>query len=145
MESFELVNHYLDLSSDTLQQIEFDGSQSDNQLRLIFCLALEKSFDSFADEIYKKEDFNIEKFSQMKPISKFRSIYDNYPSYGLVNNQFRIDGFITLFKESFEKEIEQDNLNLITTSSTNSLKKFISLLDMYKQWINLFRKMHEEC
>jgi len=145
VESFELVNHYLDLSSDTLQQIEFDGSQSDNQLRLIFCLALEKSFDSFADEIYKKENFNIEKFSQMKPISKFRSIYDNYPSYGLVNNQFRIDGFITLFKESFEKEIEQDNLNLITTSSTNSLKKFISLLDMYKQWINLFRKMHEEC
>ena len=145
MESFELVNHYLDLSSDTLQQIKFDGSQSDNQLRLIFCLALEKSFDSFADEIYKKENFNIEKFSQMKPFSKFRSIYDNYPSYGLVNNQFRIDGFITLFNESFEKEIEQDNLNLITSSSTNSLKKFISLLDMYKQWINLFRKMHEEC
>lgn len=145
MESFELVNHYLDLSSDTLQQIKFDGSQTDNQLRLIFCLALEKSFDSFADEIYKKENFNIEKFSQMKPISKFRSIYDNYPSYGLVNNQFRNDGFITLFKESFEKEIEQDNLNLITSSSTNSLKKFISLLDMYKQWINLFRKMHEEC
>ena len=145
MESFELVNHYLDLSSDTLQQIKFDGSQSDNQLRLIFCLALEKSFDSFADEIYKKENFNIEKFSQMKPISKFKSIYDNYPSYGLVNNQFRIDGFITLFNESFEKEIEQDNLNLITSSGTNSLKKFISLLDMYKQWINLFRKMHEEC
>ena len=145
MESFELVNHYLDLSSDTLQQIKFDGSQSDNQLRLIFCLALEKSFDSFADEIYKKENFNIEKFSQMKPISKFRSIYDNYPSYGLVNNQFRIDGFITLFNKSLEKEIEQDNLNLITSSSTNSLKKFISLLDMYKQWINLFRKMHEEC
>ena len=145
MESFELVNHYLDLSSDTLQQIKFDGSQSDSQSRLIFCLALEKSFDSFADEIYKKENFNIEKFSQMKPFSKFRSIYDNYPSYGLVNNQFRNDGFITLFKESFEKEIEQDNLNLITSSSTNSLKKFISLLDMYKQWINLFRKMHEEC
>ena len=145
MESFELVNHYLDLSSDTLQQIKFDGSQSDNQLRLIFCLALEKSFDSFADEIYKKENFEIEKFSQMKPIPKFKSIYDNYPSYGLVNNQFRIDGFITLFNESFEKEIEQDNLNLITSSSTNSLKKFISLLDMYKQWINLFRKMHEEC
>ena len=145
MESFELVNHYLDLSSDALQQIKFDGSQSDNQLRLIFCLALEKSFDSFADEIYKKENFEIEKFSQMKPISKFKSIYDNYPSYGLVNNQFRIDGFITLFNESFEKEIEQDNLNLITSSSTNSLKKFISLLDMYKQWINLFRKMHEEC
>ena len=145
MESFELVNHYLDLSSDTLNQITFDGSQSDNQLRLIFCLALEKSFDSFADEIYKKENFNIEKFSQMKPISKFRSIYDNYPSYGLVNNQFRIDGFITLFNESFEKEIEQDNFNLITSSSTNNLKKFISLLDMYKQWINLFRKMHEEC
>jgi len=145
VESFELVNHYLDLSSDTLQQIKFDGSQTDNQLRLIFCLALEKSFDSFADEIYKKENFNIEKFSQMKPISKFRSMYDNYPSYGLVNNQFRNDGFITLFKESFEKEIEQDNLNLITSSSTNSLKKFISLLDMYKQWINLFRKMHEEC
>ena len=145
MESFELVNHYLDLSSDTLQQIKFDGSQTDNQLRLIFCLALEKSFDSFADEIYKKENFNIEKFSQMKPISKFRSVYDNYPSYGLVNNQFRNDGFITLFKESFEKEIEQDNLNLITSSSTNSLKKFISLLDIYKEWINLFRKMHEEC
>ena len=145
MESFELVNHYLDLSSDTLQQIKFDGSQTDNQLRLIFCLALEKSFDSFADEIYKKENFNIEKFNQMKPISKFRSIYDNYPSYGLVNNQFRNDGFITLFKESFEKEIEQDNLNLITSSSTNSLKKFISLLNIYKEWINLFRKMHEEC
>jgi len=145
VESFELVNHYLDLSSDTLQQIKFDGSHSDNQSRLIFCLALEKSFDSFADEIYKKENFNIEKFSQMKPISKFRSIYDNYPSYGLVNNQFRNDGFITLFKESFGKEIEQDNLNLITSSSTNSLKKFISLLDIYKEWINLFRKMHEEC
>jgi hypothetical protein len=145
VESFELVNHYLDLSSDTLQQINFDSSQTDNQLRLIFCLALEKSFDSFADEIYKKESFNIEKFSQMKPFSKFRSIYDNYPSYGLVNNQFRNDGFITLFKESFEKEIEQDNLNLITSSSTNSLKKFISLLDIYKEWINLFRKMHEEC
>ena len=145
MESFELVNHYLDLSSDTLQQIKFDGSQNDNQLRLIFCLALEKSFDSFADEIYKKENFEIEKFSQMKPISKFKSIHDNYPAYGLVNNQFRIDGFITLFNKSFEKEIEQDNLNLITSSSTNSLKKFISLLDMYKQWSNLFRKMHEEC
>ena len=145
MESFELVNHYLDLSSDTLQQIKFDGSQSDNQLRLIFCLALEISFDSFADEIYKKENFEIEKFSQMKPISKFKSIHDNYPFYGLVNNQFRIDGFITLFNESFEKEIEQDNLNLITSSSTNSLKKFISLLDIYKQLINLFRKMHEEC
>ena len=145
MESFELVNHYLDLSSDTLNQITCDGSHSDNQLRLIFCLALEKSFDSFADEIYKKENFVIEKFSQMKPISKFKSIHDNYPSYGLVNNQFRIDGFITLFNESFEKEIEQDNLNLITSSSTNSLKKFISLLDMYKQWINLFRKLHEEC
>ena len=109
MESFELVNHYLDLSSDTLQHIKFDGSQSDNQLRLIFCLALEKSFDSFADEIYKKEKFEIEKFSQMKPISKFKSIHDNYPSYGLINNQFRIDGFITLFNESFENGPKEIN------------------------------------
>ena len=81
-------------------------------------------------------------FNDLSRIHK-DSIDDSFRVFRKIVNksQFVLNDYI----KNFEKEIEQDNLNLITSSSTNSLKKFISLLDMYKQWINLFRKMHEEC
>lgn len=145
MESIELVNHYLDLSTEILKNISFDNSHLDYQNRLIFCISTEKSLDAFADEVYKKENLHINNFDEKNFSSKFESIKNNYPSNQIINNENKGDGIIYLFKDLFAKEIDQVNSNLITTSNENNLKKFSLLLDRYKEWINFYRKIHDEC
>ena len=145
MESIELVNHYLDLSTEILKNISFDNSHLDYQNRLIFCISTEKSLDAFADEVYKKENLHINNFDDQNFSSKFESIKNNYPSNQIINNENKGDGIICLFKDLFAKEIDQVNSNLITTSNENNLKKFSLLLDRYKEWINFYRKIHDEC
>ena len=145
MEYTELVNQYFDLSIETLQKIKFDDSSDDNNLRLFFCMALEKSLDAFANEIYTLQNININGFMDMNTYIKLKNISNHQNNIALISKELKPDGLIEEFKDIFAKEIDPPNADLIVSSNKNTLKKFILILNKYSEWISSFRKIHHEC
>ena len=63
----------------------------------------------------------------------------------LIISQIGQNGFINqinLFKSNI---LQKDNDNLIVSTQSNDLKKFNLLLDKYKTFKDLLRKMLDEC
>ena len=145
MDYTESVNQYLDLSKETLHKIKFDNSPDDNNLRLFFCMALEKSLDAFANEICAQQNININSFMGMNTYIKLKNISNHQNNIALISKELKSDGLIEEFKDIFEKEIDPPNADLIISSNNNTLKKFNLLLNKYNEWISSFRKIHHEC
>ena len=145
MEYTESVNQYLDLSIETLQKIKFDDSSDDNNLRLFFCMALEKSLDAFANEIYTLQNININGFMDMNTYIKLKNISNHQNNIALISKELKPDGLIEEFKDIFAEEIDPPNADLIVSSNKNTLKKFNLILNKYSEWISSFRKIHHEC
>ena len=63
----------------------------------------------------------------------------------IIVNEIGQNGFINqinLFKSNI---LQKDNDNLIVSTQSNDLKKFNLLLDKYKTFKDLLRKMLDEC
>ena len=141
----ELSNLYQDLSQDILKKLTFDQSVEDNQNQLLFLTCCEKSLTYFADEIrsyFKNDlkDFNtLNFFYKWSELSKISTISN------IIVNEIGQNGFINqinLFKSNI---LQKDNDNLIVSTQSNDLKKFNLLLDKYKTFKDLLRKMLDEC
>jgi len=145
VEYTESVNQYLDLSIETLRKIKFDDSSDDNNLRLFFCMALEKSLDAFANEIYTLQNININGFMDMNTYIKLKNISNHQNNIALISKELKPDGLIKEFKDIFSKEIDPPNADLIVSSNKNTLKKFNLILNKYSEWISSLRKIHHEC
>ena len=141
----ELSNLYQDLSQDILKKLTFDQSVEDNQNQLLFLTCCEKSLTYFADEVrsyFKNDlkDFNtLNFFYKWSELSKISTISN------IIVNEIGQNGFINqinLFKSNI---LQKDNDNLIVSTQSNDLKKFNLLLDKYKTFKDLLRKMLDEC
>lgn len=145
MGNTELVNQYLDLSKETLEKIKFDDSNGDNNLRLLFCISLEKSLDAFANEIFIQQNLDINNFMEMNAFSKLNKISNHKNSLSVISKQLEPNGLIETFKDIYKKEIDPPGIDLITSSNKNTLKKLNLLLNKYGEWISSYRKFHHEC
>ena len=141
----ELSNLYQDLSQDILKKLTFDQTVEDNQNQLLFLTCCEKSLTYFADEVrsyFKNDlkDFNtLNFFYKWSELSKISTISN------IIVNEIGQNGFINqinLFKSNI---LQKDNDNLIVSTQSNDLKKFNLLLDKYKTFKDLLRKMLDEC
>ena len=145
MEEKELSNLYEDIAREFLTSLKFDNSASDNNNQLLFLSCFENSLSYFADEIYEnfKNDLDsIDKFNNLnkwKELSKIK-IFSNIISEEIKNN-----GFINQVNDSKYKVADNSIQNLIISNESNTLKKFNSLLDKYKTFKELLRKMLHEC
>ena len=145
MEEKELSNLYEDIAREFLTSLKFDNSASDNNNQLLFLYCFENSLSYFADEIYEnfKNDLDsIDKFNNLnkwKKLSKIK-IFSNIISEEIKNN-----GFINQVNDSKYKVADNSIQNLIISNESNTLKKFNSLLDKYKTFKELLRKMLHEC
>ena len=145
MEEKEFSNLYEDMAKEFLTSLKFDNSVSDNNNQLLFLSCFENSLSYFADEIYEnfKNDLDsIDKFNNLnkwKKLSKIK-IFSNIISEEIKNN-----GFINQVNDSKYKVADNSIQNLIISNESNTLKKFNSLLDKYKTFKELLRKMLHEC
>jgi len=145
VEEKELSNLYEDIAREFLTSLKFDNSASDNNNQLLFLSCFENSLSYFADEIYEnfKNDLDsIDKFNNLnkwKELSKIK-IFSN-----IISEEIKDTGFINQVNDSKYKVADNSIQNLIISNESNTLKKFNSLLDKYKTFKELLRKMIHEC
>ena len=141
----ELSNLYQDLSQDILKKLTFDQSVEDNQNQLLFLTCCEKSLTYFADEVCSYFKNDLKDFNTLNFFHKWRELSEISTISNIIVNEIGQNGFINqinLFKSNI---LQKDNDNLIVSTQSNDLKKFNLLLDKYKTFKDLLRKMLDEC
>ena len=141
----ELSNLYQDLSQDILKKLTFDQSVEDNQNQLLFLTCCEKSLTYFADEVRSYFKNDLKDFNTLNFFYKWRELSEISTISNIIVNEIGQNGFINqinLFKSNI---LQKDNDNLIVSTQSNDLKKFNLLLDKYKTFKDLLRKMLDEC
>ena len=141
----ELSNLYQDLSQDILKKLTFDQSVEDNQNQLLFLTCCEKSLTYFADEVRSYFKNDLKDFNTLNFFYKWSELSEISTISNIIVNEIGQNGFINqinLFKSNI---LQKDNDNLIVSTQSNDLKKFNLLLDKYKTFKDLLRKMLDEC
>ena len=141
----ELSNLYQDLSQDILKKLTFDQPVEDNQNQLLFLTCCEKSLTYFADEVCSYFKNDLKDFNTLNFFYKWRELSEISTISNIIVNEIGQNGFINqinLFKSNI---LQKDNDNLIVSTQSNDLKKFNLLLDKYKTFKDLLRKMLDEC
>ena len=141
MNEKELSNLYQDLSQDILKKLTFDQSVEDNQNQLLFLTCCEKSLTYFADEVRSYFKNDLKDFNTLNFFYKWRELSEISTISNIIVNEIGQNGFINqinLFKSNI---LQKDNDNLIVSTQSNDLKKFNLLLDKYKTFKDLLRKM----
>ena len=141
----ELSNLYQDLSQDILKKLTFDQSVEDNQNQLLFLTCCEKSLTYFADEVRSYFKNDLKDFNTLNFFYKWRELSEISTISNIIVNEIGQNGFINQIKLFKSNILQKDNDNLIVSTQSNDLKKFNLLLDKYKTFKDLLRKMLDEC
>ena len=141
----ELSNLYIDLSEDILKNLIFDSSIKDKQNQLLFINCIENSISSLADHIHasfsnQRESINHLNFKyKWVELSKLETIKN------IIQKELDNDGMIEMIEDSKKRILSINNNNLISSNKENDLKKFSLILNKYKTFNELLRKILEEC
>lgn len=145
MEHRELSNLYFDLSKEILKSIAFDKSSKDNQNQLLFISCIESSLDNYANHIYEIFKNEIDSISDLNFRSKWNRLKEIIAIRHIIESEFADEGLISSLNDAKERVISVPDLNLITSNKSNDLKKFSLILDKYKSFKELLRKILDEC
>ena len=63
----------------------------------------------------------------------------------IVNSQFDTDGLISILEDSKDRAISVPDTNIISSNKSNDLKKFSLILNKYRTFNELLRKILDEC
>ncbi len=144
MEEKELSNLYIDLSENILQKISFDSSLEDHQNQLLFLTCIENSLYHLADDIYKIFSSEIDNIDNLSFKYRWIKLQEAPAIKNLIQKELDPDGLIYLIEDAKIKIIKNDT-NLITTNYSNNLKKYSLILNKYKMFTELLRKLLDEC
>ncbi len=144
MEEKELSNLYIDLSENILQKISFDSSLEDHQNQLLFLICIENSLYHLADDIYKIFSSEIDNIDNLSFKYRWIKLQEAPAIKNLIQKELDPDGLIYLIEDAKIKIIKNDT-NLITTNYSNNLKKYSLILNKYKMFTELLRKLLDEC
>ena len=145
MDSKELVNLYLDICNELLTKLTFDKSASDNSNQHIFFVTLDKSMNYLADEVLSYSSIEQSLFSSLNSSAKWNLLSDDITFKNIIKREFEPNGFLYEFSQTQEKLFNPIDQSIIISNDSISLKKFISILDKYKEFMFLLRKTTEEC
>ncbi len=145
MEYKELSNLYIDLSEEILKDINFDSSSKDNQNQLLFISCIENSLDCDAKHIYEIFKNDLESIEELNFKSKWKRLMGIRTIENIVFSEFDEDGLISLLQDSKMRVISVPDQNIISSNKSNDLKKFSLILNKYKTFNELLRKILDEC
>ena len=145
MEYKELSNLYIDLSEEILKDINFDSSTKDNQNQLLFISCIENSLDCDANHIYEIFKNDLESIEELNFKSKWKRLMGIRTIENIVYSEFGEDGLMSLLQDSKMRVISVPDQNIISSNKSNDLKKFSLILNKYKTFNELLRKILDEC
>ena len=141
----ELSNLYIDLSEDILEKLIFDSSFKDKQNQLLFINCIENSISYLADHIHTSFSNQIESINHLNFKYKWIELSKLETIKNVVQKELDNDGMIEMIEDSKKRILLINNDNLISTNRENDLKKFSLILNKYKTFNELLRKILEEC
>ena len=145
MEEKEFSNLYEDMAKEFLTSLKFDNSVSDNNNQLLFLSCFENSLSYFADEIYENFKNDIDAIDKFNNLNKWRELSKIKIFSNIISEEIENNGFINQINDSKYKVADNSIQDLIISNESNTLKKFNLLLDKYKTFKDLLRKMLHEC
>ena len=141
----ELSNLYIDLSEEILKSLVFDSSPQDNQNQLLFLNCIENSISYLADDIYKSFKSDINSIEDLNFKFKMIKLANSEVLKNIILKEVEPSGFIYQLEDSKDKLVSDHDKNLIASNQSNDLKKFSLILDKYKIFKELLRKILDEC
>ena len=145
MEFKELSNLYIDLSEDILKNLIFDSSIKDKQNQLLFINCIENSISYLADHIYDSFSSQMESINHLNFKNKWIELSKLETIKNVIQKELDHDGMIEMIDDSKMRILSINNDNLISTNKENDLKKFSLILNKYKTFSELLRKILDEC
>ena len=145
MEFKELSNLYIDLSEDILKNLTFDSSIEDKQSQLLFINCVENSISFLADHIHTSFTNQLESINHLNFKYKWVELCKLESIEIVIQKELDNDGLIEIVEDSKKRIFSINNDNLISTNKENDLKKFSLILNKYKTFDELLRKILEEC
>ncbi len=141
----ELSNLYIDLSEEILKNLVFDSSPQDNQNQLLFLNCIENSISYLADDIYKSLKSDIDSIEDLNFKFKMIQLANSEVLKNIILKEIEPNGLIYQLEDSKDKLVSDNAKNLIVSNQSNDLKKFSLILDKYKIFKELLRKILDEC
>ena len=141
----ELSNLYIDLSEEILKNLVFDSSPQDNQNQLLFLNCIENSISYLADDIYKSFKSDIDPIEDLNFKFKMIQLANSEVLKNIILKEIEPSGFIYQLEDSKDKLVSDHDKNLIISNQSNDSKKFSLILDKYKIFKELLRKILDEC
>ena len=145
MQNRELSNLYEDIAEDILGALVFDSSNEDNVNQLLFFSMLENAVSCLADDIIDSLKASNIEISNLNSVHKWISLKQFQSLKNIIEQEFKDDGFFYLFEDAKNKLFKEVEVNLILSNEANSLKKFNLILNKYKTFKDLLRKVLDEC
>jgi hypothetical protein len=136
----ELSNLYFDISKEILNR-----STIDNNAQLLFLACMENSLSYLADDIFENFKNDSKPINHLNYVFKWNELSNLLPIKNIITKELKTDGLISLIEKSKNILFREDDKNLITSSEINDLKKFNSIINIYKAFKELLRKTLDEC
>ena len=141
----ELSNLYEDIAEDILNNLVFDASNVDYVNQLLFVSMMENAISYLADDVFDSFNKSESEISNLNSIHKWISLKQFKFLENLIEQEFKDDGLFYLIKDAKSKLFKEVEVNLILSNKENSLKKFNLILNKYKSFKDLLRKVLDEC
>ena len=141
----ELSNLYEDIAEDILNNLVFDASNVDYVNQLLFVSMMENAISYLADDVFDSFNKSESEISNLNSIHKWISLKQFKFLENLIEQEFKDDGLFCLIKDAKSKLFKEVEVNLILSNKENSLKKFNLILNKYKSFKDLLRKVLDEC
>ena len=141
----ELSNLYEDIAEDILNNLVFDASNVDYVNQLLFVSMMENAISYLADDVFDSFNKSETEISNLNSIHKWISLKQFKFLENLIEQEFKDDGLFYLIKDAKSKLFKEVEVNLILSNKANSLKKFNLILNKYKAFKDLLRKVLDEC
>jgi|TARA_B100000405_G_C16428030_1_gene316778 hypothetical protein len=141
----ELSNLYEDIAEDILNNLVFDASNVDYVNQLLFVSMMENAISYLADDVFDSFNKSETEISNLNSIHKWISLKQFKFLENLIEQEFKDDGLFYLIKDAKSKLFKEVEVNLILSNKENSLKKFNLILNKYKSFKDLLRKVLDEC
>ena len=141
----ELSNLYEDIAEDILNNLVFDSSNVDYVNQLLFVSMMENAISYLADDVFDSFNKSETEISNLNSIHKWISLKQFKFLENLIEQEFKEDGLFYLIKDAKSKLFKEVEVNLILSNKENSLKKFNLILNKYKSFKDLLRKVLDEC
>ena len=112
---------------------------------VLFINCIENSISFLADHIHSSFSNQIESINHLNFKYKWVELSKLETIKNVIQKELDNDGMIEMIEDSKKRILSINNNNFISSNKENDLKKFSLILNKYKTFNELLRKILEEC